>query len=182
MNKQYMERMMFVKKLVVMIICVMLVIGIAACGAPNDGQLTRGEEAKVEAMIEDIAGDDVDVDVSDGGDSIKISTDEGNVVVEGSESGIPWPKDSLPESVPEFKGITVLGKIGTDSSVTISAEGFNTDNAQAYIAAMESAGWEIKMNMDTEGDHMISAEKGSEMLSFSWSEDDGSGVVMYAQQ
>lgn len=170
------------KKLVVIMICAMLVIGIAACGAPNNGELTRGEEAKVEAIIEDMVGDDVDVDVSDGGDSVKIATDEGDIMIEGSESGIPWPKDSLPESVPEFKGITVLGKIGTDSSVTISAEGFNADNAQAYIAAMESAGWKINMNMDAEGDHMISAENGNEMLSFSWSEDDGSGVVMYSKQ
>lgn len=170
------------KKLVVIMICATLVIGIAACGAPNNGELTRGEEAKVEAMMEDVIGDDVDVDVSDSGDSVKIATDEGNIMIEGSEAGIPWPKDSLPESVPEFKGITVLGKIGTDSSVTISAEGFNADNAQAYIAAMESAGWEIKMNMDAEGSHMISAEKGGEMLSFSWSEEDSSGVVMYAKQ
>lgn len=170
------------KRIIWIVISIMFVLGIAACGTPKDGNLTRGEEAQVEAMIEDMVGEDVDVDVSDGGDSVKISTDEGDIMVEGSESGIPWPKDSLPESVPEFKGITVLGKIGTDSSVTISAEGFTAENAQAYIAAMESAGWEIKMNVDTEGDHMITSEKGNEMLSFSWSEEEGSGVVMYSKQ
>ena len=78
----------------------------------------------------------------DGG-SVEISGDDGNVTIEGSEDGMPWPGDKLPSSVPEIPGVTVVMVMDMDGGVLIGFENFDQAAAAAYVTTAERHGMGI---------------------------------------
>lgn len=167
------------KKILIVLLIALMVMGIVSCGKARE----KAAENMIENMIEAEAGEEVDIDVDDGGGSITISSDEGDISIQGDASGMPWPSDKLPGNVPEVKGVKVVSIMDVGTGVAIIFENCNVSIAEDYIKQIESNGWEIMMNMDSEGFHMITATNSqNEMLSFAWEEEDGGGEVTYGKE
>lgn len=170
------------KKILIVLLIAFLILGIVSCG--------KAREKAAENMIENIieaeaaeAGENVDIDVDDGGGSITISGEDGEISIQGNEDGMPWPSDKLPGNVPEVKGVKVLSVMDADTGVAIIFDNCNSKIAEDYIKQIEANGWEIMMNMDSEGFHMISATNSqNEMLQLSWDEGDTSGSLTYGKE
>ena len=167
------------KKLFVVLLCMCLLAGLAACGP------TREEiaEARAEEMLEEMSGDEIDIDVDDGGDTVTIKSEDGDVVIEGSEGGQPWPAGDVPSYVPEVNGAKIIGTMKSGTGIMIIFEDCPKAQAEAYKGAMVAAGWNIQTELEMEGDLVYIASKGdSESLTFSWSGEDGSGGVTYGAE
>ena len=177
------------KRLLIVFLIAFLAIGLVACGGPpgdkndkSDGNWGDGaDEAAAEKMIEDMSGGEVDVDIDDGGDSITISSEEGDLVIEGDEDGMPWPSDKLPSNVPELKGVKVITTMDAGAGISIMFEGCDNGEGEAYIRALTAAGWNITMEMESEGLHTIMCDNGkNEFLHFSWiEEEEGAGSITF---
>lgn len=166
------------KRILIVLVTVFLVIGLVACGGRQSLQ-----EAAAEKLIESMAGEGVDIDIDDGGDSVTIKTEEGEVTFEGDEGGMPWPSDKLPAGFPMLSGVTVTAVIDSGTGIIIGFEDCNEKIADDYISAVKAAGWNIKLDLDSEGLRMIAGDNAkNETLQFSWQEDDGNGQVMYGKQ
>lgn len=167
------------KKILLVLLITLLVLGLISCGNARE----KAAENMLENILEEEAGGEVDVDVDDGGGSITISNDEGEFSIQGDEDGMPWPSDKLPANVPEVKGVKVVSVMDAGTGVSIIFQDCNVNIAQDYISQIEANGWEIMMNMDSEGFHIISATNSqNEMLQFSWEEEDGGGSVTFGQE
>jgi len=164
------------KKMLFVLLIMLLVIGLIACGK------SIGEKA-AENMIEEIMekeGVEVDVDVDDGGDTVTIETEEGGMTIEGDEGGMPWPNDKLPGNVPELKGVKVVTVIDAGSGIMIGFEGCDKNNVDAYIKLIKSNGWNVAMDMESDGTRIIMAgNSNDEFLQFGWNSEDGSGEITY---
>ncbi len=184
------------KRVLIVLFTAIVIIGLAACGAPpknndddngggwgdNDNDLTPQEEAQAEAMIEDMIGEDVDIDIDDGGDSVTINSGDEEVSFEGSENGMAWPTDELPSNVPVLSGVKVVGKINVGNGVSLAFEGCSNSMGEKYVNEMKAMGWEITMEMEADGVHMTTAQNGDEYMQFSWSEEDnGEGGMTYSK-
>lgn len=167
------------KRILIVLLIALLVMGLVSCGNARE----KAAEKMIENMIEAEAGEDVDIDVDDGGGDITISGEDGEISIQGNEDGMPWPSDKLPGNVPEVKGVKVVSIMDAGTGIAIIFENCNANIAEDYIKQIESNGWEIMMNMDSEGFHMIMAtNSNNEMLQFDWEEEDGGGTVTYGQE
>lgn len=198
------------KRLFVILFVAVLVVGFAACGGgktkaqeniiesmiekqsdgevdvdiDEDSMIMTGEDGKVVIEGDEnsmtITGEDGEVVFEADENSATISGEDGDVVFQGDEDGMPWPGGELPAHVPELKGVTVVGTVDDPSGIKIVFKGCSVDEGEAYINALESAGWEIMTTMDMEGVHIIQAQKGNDMLQFAWEEeDDEPGWIQY---
>jgi len=162
------------KKILFVLLIALLVIGLIACGK-------SAVEKAAENMIEEIMEKEgVDVDVDDGGDTVTIETEEGDVTIEGDEGGMPWPNDKLPGNVPELKGVKVVAVINAGSSIMIGFEDCDKNTADAYIDQIKASGWKISLDMESEGTRIIMAgNSNDEYFQFGWDSEDGSGEITY---
>lgn len=167
------------KKILIVLLIALLLLGIVSCGKARE----NAAENMIENIIENQAGEDVDVDVDDGGGSITISSDEGEISIQGDEDGMPWPGDKLPSNVPEVKGVKVISVMDVGEGVYISFENCSNDIGENYIKEIENSGWEITFSMDQEGYHTIIANNNNdEMLQFGWDEEDNFGDLTYGKE
>lgn len=163
------------KRILIILLTVFLVIGLVACDK-------SAEEKAAEKMIEDMTDGKIDVDINDGGNSISISSEEGDIEIKGDEDGMPWPTDELPSNVPVLNGAKVVGKVNVGNGVVVTFEGCDKNMGENYVKDMVTAGWEIIMEMETDGVYMTMAQNGDETISFTWSEDDdGAGTMTYGK-
>lgn len=167
------------KRILIVLLIAVLILGIVSCGKAKE----KAAENMIESIIEEQAGGEVDVDVNDGGDSITISSDDGEFSIQGDESGIPWPSDKLPANVPELKGVKVVSVIDVGTGVSIAFQNCSTSITEDYISQIKASGWEIVMNVDSEGYHMITATNSqNEVLNFTLEEENGGGTIIYGQE
>lgn len=167
------------KKILIVLLIAFLILGTVSCGNARE----KAAENMIENMIEAEAGEDVDIDVDDGGGSITISSEEGEISIQGNEDGMPWPSDKLPSNVPEMQGVKVVSIMDAGTGVAIVFDNCDTNTAEDYIKQIESIGWKIEFSLDQEGYHTIIANNSNnEMLQISWDEEDNSGSLTYGQE
>lgn len=170
------------KRVLTILLIVVMVLVLVSCGKARQ----NAQEQAIENMIENImeaGNEDVDVDIDSDGESISITSDEGNVTIDSDDDGISWPGDKLPNNVPQPKGVKVISVIDVGEGVYIVFEGVTTKIAEDYEKAMSSNGWEVNFTYDEEGAHTTMATNSSdEMLQFFWDEEDGRGEITYGKQ
>ena len=167
------------KKVAFLLILVLLVIGLVACG-PSPEQIV--ENMMQEAMNDESGNGDVDIDMDTDGDggSLTISDGENEMVFEGDTDGIGWP-DDMSGHVPQIPGVKVTGKMDSEMGLWIYFEGCDKGIADSYVTQLEGIGWESFMEMQEEGSFVIQFQKDEkEYLTFSWSSDDSTGALLYA--
>ena len=110
------------KKVLILMIVLCMVVVLVACGkSAEEKAVEQIAEQMVEEMTEGIVdANDISVDSDEG--TVTIGDGEDQVVIEGSESGMPWPKDKLPSNVPELKGATVVSIASTEEGILIGFE------------------------------------------------------------
>ena len=190
------------KKFGFIVLIVVVALGLLACSPqPTEEQA----EALAEQMLEEMMGGDADVDIDDGGNSVSINSEDGSVDVEGdsdgddfsvniegedgslqiegSDSGIAWPSDELPANVPEVQGVTVTSKMSYGNGLWVMFEDCDESEAQAYVASMEAAGWDITMETEYEDSYTVMAsDTTGGWLTFDWMKEDGSGEIIYGTE
>ncbi len=167
------------KRILIVLLVVFLIFGLMGCRKAQENAV----ENMIEGMMESQSGEDVDVDIDDDGGNITISGDDGEVNIQGDEDGMPWPSDKLPNNVPRVKGVKVVSIMDVGTGIYVVFENCTGAIAEDYIKDVENNGWEITMNMDSEGTHIIMATNSNEeMLQFAWDEEDGGGEITYGQQ
>ena len=166
------------KKFLIIVLIVMLVLGMMACGK-------SAQENLVEQIMEQAAaesGEDVDIDIDSDGDggSMTISNGDEEMVIESDSDGVAWPTDKLPSSVPKMDGVKVVAVQALSGMVTVYFEECDASEAQVYVTAIKTNGWEIITEINMEGAQQIQAQIGEEWLQFTWAEEDGAGWVSYS--
>jgi hypothetical protein len=154
-------------------------LGLTACGS--------AEEAVTERILEEAAGEGVDVELGEDGEVVSIETDDGSIEVgSGGELPAEWPAD-----VPTFDDGTITGSQVLDSNgetfVTVSYAS-QTDPAEvveSMKASLEAAGFSIISNSDmTDGAgaglSMLIAERENVSATFSASGAPGEDTVVQA--
>ena len=164
------------KKILFVLLIALLVIGLIACANARE----KAVENMIEEIIEKEGGGDVDIDIDEGGDSIKIETEEGEMTIEGDEGGMPWPSDKLPAGFPKLNGVTVTAVIDAGGGIMIGFEGCTQNAADAFISNFTSSGWKITFEMESEGIKSVMVSKGDdEFVQISWEPDSGEGSITY---
>lgn len=180
------------KKFLFIVLIVLFVLALIACGKSPEEKLAEDilEQNGVDADV-DMDGDDVDLHMEQDGATIDIEGDgdSGSMTISDGEDEIvmdfddntAWPADKMPGHVPQIQGVQFVGTQVMGPAVSVYFEGCNESVAASYVSALEANGWEIVMTIDSEGAHNIQAQNGDEeWLQFTWTEEDGSGGVVYS--
>lgn len=170
------------KKILVILIAVLMASGLVACSKPTEKEITEelAKEIAKEIGEEIVDLEDISVDTDEDG---KITVDDGEdqLVIEGSEDGMPWPGDELPGNVPELKGVLVISVASTGEGLLIGFEECDNEEGLAYIEELLSNEWTILMNMTDESGGMINASsEAGEFLIFVWNVEEGGGALTYS--
>jgi hypothetical protein len=112
-------------------------LGLTACGS--------AEEAVTERILEEAAGEGVDVELGEDGEVVSIETDEGSMEIgTGGELPAEWPAD-----VPTFDDGTITGSQVYDSNgemyvlVSYASQTDPAEAVEAMKASLEEAGFSI---------------------------------------
>jgi hypothetical protein len=174
------------KRIVLTVIILLIVAGLVACSNPMEAAVSQmAENSETSASAEDGSPDgddtqmDMDMDIDEDGGSINISGDDGNISIEGSEDGMPWPGDKLPSGIPEVPGVTVVMVMDMDGGVLVGFENFDEATAQAYIAQLEGMGWESVMEFNDEDGYSNMFSNQDATLQLTWTSDDSAGTLTY---
>lgn len=126
-------------------------------------------EAMAEKMLEEMGGEGVDVDLSDGGDkaTVTIKDSEGGGEMMFGEK-VELPKD-LSKSVMVYDGSTPLSVIrnlgGAEGTMlTLQSDDDMADIVKWYEEEYEKDGWTKKQSMSVTGAEMRTFEKGDEQV------------------
>jgi hypothetical protein len=166
------------KKFIVVLIVFSFVFTLVACGKSIEDKLA---EEIAEGIVSEL-GETNDISIDNNGEGkITINDGEGEMVIEGSESGMKWPSDKLPDSVPVLKGALVISIASTDGVVQISFEECNTNEANAYIEQIKNEDWNVLMESnETEGVMVSSQNDAGDTLIFVWDTEEQGGVITYS--
>ncbi|MBT3320044.1 MAG: hypothetical protein HN389_09815 [Clostridia bacterium] len=164
------------KKILFVLLIALLVMGLIACANARE----KAAENLIEEMIEKESGEKIDIDIDDGGDSITMETEEGEMTIEGDEDGMAWPSDKLPAGFPKLNGVTVTTVIDAGGGIMIGFEGCTQSAADAFISNFTAGGWKITMEAESEGTKIVMASKGdSEYVQLGWEPESGEGSITY---
>ncbi len=116
-------------------------LGLTACGG--------AEEAVTERVLEEAAGEGVDVEVGDDGEIVAIETEDGSMEV-GIGGDLP---EEWPAEVPTFDGTITGNQVFTSNGETIVIVSYSTDQTptdvvDAMRAEIEAAGFTVVANND----------------------------------
>lgn len=166
------------KKILFLLVIVVMVVGLVACANARESAV----ENIIENIIEKESGEKIDIDIDEGGDSVTIKTEEGEVTFESDEGGMPWPSDKLPAGFPMLNGVTVVSVIDVGTGILIYFEDCDENTADAYIDQIKASGWNISVEVET-GDmrSIIADNDNDEFLQFSWDSVYKSGSVAYGK-
>lgn len=119
------------KKVALVLLGVAMLLALAGCG------VRKSIEDKItEGIIENIAGEDVDVDLD--GDTITVEGEEGEQWTFG---GGEWPKSEAAGLIPEFKKGNITAVIDSSDGCWITIEDVDEQDYLQYIEALKSAGF-----------------------------------------
>lgn len=154
-------------------------LGLTACGS--------AEEAVTERILEEAAGEGVDVELGEDGEVVSIETDEGSMEV-GTGGELP---EEWPDGVPTFEDGSITGnQVFTSNGETIISVSYATDldpksAIDALKADLEGAGFSIVTSSDmTDGAgaglSSVIGEKDNVTASYSASGSPDDGTVLQA--
>ncbi len=106
------------------------------------------------------------------------STDSNSNDAMQQKVNLPWPKDLLPKSVPQLKGITITEIADIEDGVMITFEGCSANETKLYVNQIKNAGWDFKTSNDESG-KTVTASKPNETLIFISSPDTEDGSIAY---
>jgi len=159
-----------------LIICLMIAGTLVSFGC---GKKKSTEEKIAEKQIEAATGGDADVDISEKGAKMTLTTDEGTMKVStGEQASIP--KD-FPEDIPIYKGAEVQTSLQIPGGFSIVM--FSKDNVKTVASALKSDiadnGWESMSAMEMGPQTILSFKKGDRVLSVvvAKNEDDGNTMI-----
>ncbi len=115
------------RRTAVIVIALLLLLALSGCGVKD--KVTEG-------IIENIAGDDVDVDLDEG--SIKFKDDEG---AETTIGGAKWPKDGAGALIPVFKKGEIHSVKNSDEEFGITLLNVKLADFDQYVKELKKAGF-----------------------------------------
>lgn len=161
-------------KTILIVIGVVVVLGIL--GGAGYYLQQRSSETAAEKAIEDAAGGNAKVDISEGGDKVTIETDEGKVTT--SESSVP---DSFPSSITIYQGSEVAGSTEAEEGVTLLLKTSDSTSKafSFYKSDLAKNGWKVTSSSTIEENSLITAEKGEEgaLITIATDEEDGKTAI-----
>jgi len=162
------------KRIVILLVIVMLILNVAACGRKAK---EKKAEKIAEEMIEESMGSEVDVDIDEKNETVVIKTEDGEMIADTGENQ-KWPKD-FPKSIPEIKGVNVVGTFDMQGALTVAFEDCDEKKAKAYKGMLEKAGWDIITEIDMDGDYILMGNIDKENIQFMWTSETEEGAVTY---
>ncbi len=131
------------KKLILLLTLTACILLVPGCGFITE-KITNKVAGEI---LENAAGEDVDIDVDEG--KVVIKDEDGSEMVIG---GTEWPKGAAGQSIPVFEG----GKIDyvTDYAISamISVKEVTKDDYSAYVEKLKAEGFtENSANLENEG-------------------------------
>lgn len=153
---------------------IIIVMALSGCGAVSS---KIGDEIG-EKIIENAAGDDVDVEVED--DKITIQDNEGNSTVIDSSGSQPWP-DSLPDDLPVFDG-NIVGSMNIQGAIMLTIEDVDAEDAADYIKEVKKAGYEQQMETNAQGSLYGIYQKDNAMVTITYTDDESVMTITYAKE
>jgi hypothetical protein len=149
------------KKFLAVSVCTLLVgVMAAGCGIREKIEKKAGE-AIGEKIVEEMAGDDVDVDID--GDKVVIKGEDGEELALG---GTEWPDSGAIENIPKYKSGKVDSVIETKRSAQLEIIETDKEYFEEYIDS-------IKDEFDTEQYESNSSDN----ITYSGKNDDGVSVL-----
>jgi len=149
------------KKFPAVLVCTLLVgVLVTGCGIREKIEKKAGE-AIGEKMVEEMAGDDVDVDID--GDKVVIKGEDGEELAIG---GSEWPDSGAIENIPKYKSGKVESVIETKKSAQLEITETDKEYFEEYIDG-------IKDEFDTEQYESNSSDN----ITYSGKNDDGVSVL-----
>lgn len=135
------------KKILTVLLALILVLGLAGCGAKEKLEKKAGEKI-AENILEGAGAGDVDID----GDKITVKGEGGEEVTFGGDE---WPTSELAKSIPEFRNGKISAVMDSDDYVMITLESVQYEEASAYFEAIKT---EFSLeSYETKMDGMISS-------------------------
>jgi uncharacterized lipoprotein YehR (DUF1307 family) len=120
------------KKVVVILLCLVLLLFVAGCGIRE--KVTKGISEKVtEGILEQVTGGDINID----GDEITFGGEDGSVTFGSTE----WPKGEAADLVPPFEKGTIITSVTTEKGFTVMLEGVEENDFWQYVDAVKAAGF-----------------------------------------
>ncbi|NLZ91505.1 MAG: hypothetical protein GX918_06265 [Clostridiales bacterium] len=126
------------RKTVLVMLCVALVFSLAACNVKQKINEKIAEKV-TEGVLEKIAGDGTDIDISEGGITIKGEGGE-KITIGGGE----WPKGGAANLLPEFKKGTIVSVANADTGCMVLLEDVEEKDAEDYIEKVKNKGFTEK--------------------------------------
>lgn len=163
------------KRIALVLLGVAMLLALAGCGVRE-----KIEDKITEGIIENIAGENVDIDL-----------DEGTITVEGEEGeewslgGGEWPEGQAADLIPEFTKGKITGVMNSAKACFISIEEVEEQDYREYIEALKSAGFDQDV-VEASDESMItygaSLEDGSASVIMSYSSDKEMIIQVTASQ
>ncbi len=110
------------------------------------------------------------------------STDEVQNADTGTDNFLFWPREDLPNGVPEIEGVALkaIESSGDKGALTIAYEECNYQEAKEYADILVELGWDLLINQEKEDTLNVMIENDqNETISFNWSEATNSGEIIY---
>ncbi|MBD3281926.1 hypothetical protein GF391_04245 [Candidatus Uhrbacteria bacterium] len=143
----------------------------------------KAAEKMTEKMLESMGGENVDVDVSDGGDAatVKIDNEDGSgEMMFGDEVELP---DDLSDSVLIYDDATpmsVIRNLGGNrgAMITLKTDASIDDAADWYAEQYKDAGWEQEQTVSLNDTKMLGFTKDGEEVLVTFGPDEKDGDTM----
>ena len=140
------------KLLFLLLVFTLLLSGISGCGVKvKSDSAADGKKA----------ADSVEGNKGEGTAELKEAMDElGDALEVLAVKG--WPKDKVPEGMPEYTGGEVVNSGGSDDELYIKIEGSNKEELGKYLEELKNAGWNVSEEPNQE------IRKGIYDVEFDW--------------
>jgi hypothetical protein len=143
------------------------------------GKSKSKEEKLAEQQLEAATGGDADVDISEKGAKMTLTTDEGTMkVATGENASIP---ENFPKDIPVYKGAEVQTAMQIPEGFSLIL--FSKDDVDTVVSATESEvagnGWESVSTLNMGPQTMLSYKKEKRVLSIiiGKNEEDGNTMI-----
>ena len=160
---------MKIRKLISVLLMVVILFSLSACGKITEKIAEKG----IEKLVEDKTGAEVDITK----DGATINVDGGSIQ---SGEDLDWPKDAMGE-LPEPKAkvtFIMVNEANKGGSVTIAD--FDEDKAKQYVEKLKDMGFKEVMKMeDSESIAFVGTSDKGEQVNFSYSIESKEGVIIY---
>lgn len=124
-----------IRKAIIILFVALIVLSLGACGIRRKIDEKISEKI-TEGVVSKIAGDNVDIDLDDGGFTIK--GDDGEEFTFGTTD---WPKGKAADLLPEPKGGIIVSVMNSDNSCMVMMEEVDEKACKKYIEELKDKGF-----------------------------------------